>query len=85
MKKMKEKQKLDAELKRHRIISILWTVESSIVNSSSQDEYEVTYEDIDRIAESIEDDIQWDTYEIIYEYIEEYLRNNKWFDLTPNK
>jgi len=76
------KQKLDAELKRNRIIAMLWTVESSIVNWESQDEYEVTYEDIDRIAESIEDDIQWDSFEIIDEYIEDYLQKNQCFDVT---
>ena len=43
--------------KLNRIIMMLWHYENNIVNSESMDEYEVTEEDIKRIAESIIDDI----------------------------
>lgn len=69
-------------IKMHRIVSLLLDYENVIVNSNSMDEYEVTYEDIHKIAESIIDDIQWDSFEAIQEYIDKYIGKNKYFDLA---
>ena len=70
--------------KLNRIIMMLWHYENNIVNSESMDEYEVTEEDIKRIAESIIDDIDWDSLGAIQEYIDEYIQKNQWFDITNN-
>lgn len=71
-------------MKLENIKMMLWQYFDVIISSDSMDEYEVTPEDIHNIAESIEDDILWDSLEHIQDYIEQYIEKNQWFDVTSN-